>query len=142
MRRMYSKEQIKVLIDEKLSDIEVEKDLSDIVIKKGEHTDTAYIKMVRVGHCTTITGYVKVVNLYVDPTEVIAFTCDNLFYNVDGDEVALIQEDSGGNYSFATGYIAMGGHSNALIIRNVPTGVTTYHINVDIIDDTPLPVEA
>lgn len=143
MRRMYSKEQINKLIEEKLSDVVVEEDLSNVVITKGAPTNEVYINMVRVGHCTTITGSVRVVNLNPDPTEVIAFTCKNLFSdNIDGDDIMLMQEDSGGYYSLATGYINFARHAHAFIIRAVPTGVTTYYIDVNIIDDTPLPVEA
>lgn len=142
MRRMFSEQQINKLIENKLSDVVVEEDLSDVILTKGAPTNEVSIKMVRVGHCTTITGYVRIVNLNPDPTEVIAFTCNNLFSNnVDGDEIVLNQSNESGN-SFASGYLSVSGTTFALIIRAIPTGINTYFIDANIIDDAPLPVEA
>ena len=139
MRRMYSQEQLIKLIKENAV---VEEDLSNVKITKGEYTTDAHVYMTKVGHCTTITGYINIYNTEPDPTEVLAFTCNaSLSDIVDGIEIVLSQNNND-VMSFASGYIGVSGENIGVIIRHVPAGISTYFFDFDLIDDNPLPVEA
>ncbi len=133
MRRMYSEKQIKNLIEE---------DLSGVVLVKGQYTSDVYIKMTRVGHCTTIAGYVIVNNTSETTENITAFTINDAPFsdNVDGDEFPVVKRHSEVD-SFATGGIVINDGVLLLTLSSAPTGESTYFLDVDIIDDTPFPVE-
>lgn len=133
MRRMYSEKQIKNLI---------EKDLSNVVVTKGVYTNNANVHMSKISNCITITGYVQITNSNEEPTELIAFTFDNIFSNniTDGDLFVLTQ-DSNDNISSSYGYISFDNNTVEFVIKDVPTGESYYYFDFDLIDTEPLPVE-
>lgn len=132
MRRMYSKEQIKKLIEE---------DMSNVTVTKGQYTTDADIKVTKVGHCITIMGYVKINNTtgasITGGLKIIEFNNLTLGDTIDGDCFVLAGYHNNNN-AFANANITNDGQ---IIVRsNVITGITEFWFDVDLIDSNYLPV--
>lgn len=135
MRKMFSKNQIKRLIED---------DMSAVTVTKGEYTTDTEVKITKVGHCITIVGYASVNNTSGAPIsgglKIIKINNINLdfadgqFFNgvhTHDTSVALTSANIEGNESEGTIRI-----NNA-----VQTGITEYYFDVDLIDSDYLPVE-
>ena len=130
MRKMFSKNQIKRLVED---------DISGVTVTKGEYTTEAHLKITKVGHCITIAGYVSVNNTSGQPiinglTIITINNIDLIF--ADGQSFNGVHQHNT-SISLTTAHID--GHD--IVINNpVQTGETYYFFDVDLIDGDDLPV--
>lgn len=134
MRKMFSKNQIKRLIED---------DISGVTVTKGEYTNEAYINLTKVGHCVTIVGYIEVNNTSGAPINgglnIITINNINLDF-ADGQFFNGVHEHDG-SVVLTSAYIAGGENESSIIINNpVQTGITKYFFDIDLIDGNYLPV--
>ncbi len=133
MRRMYSEKQIKNLF---------EKDLSNIVVTKGQYTSDVTMNIIRLGNCTTIAGSLSINNTSENTDTLAAFTFNAPFsINVETNVFVFAKRHNNTN-SLATGYLNLNENNDAeMYIDDVPVGESNYYFNFDIIDNEPLPVK-
>lgn len=134
MRKMFSKNQIKRLIED---------DISGVTITKGEYTTDAMLKITKVGHCITIAGYVIVDNTSGSPISgglnIITINNIDLLF-ADGQSFNGVHVHAT-SVSLTTASIEGDKSESSIIINNaVQTGLTQYYFDVDLIDGDSLPV--
>lgn len=132
MRKMFSKNQIKRLIED---------DMSAVTVTKGEYTSNAYIKLTKVGHCITIMGSIEVNNRSgASISNLTLFKLNNLELGdtIDGDLFNLTSVHNG-TPGTVVGHISNNGEI-ALDSAVLPGG-TDYYFDIDLIDSDYIPVE-
>jgi hypothetical protein len=134
MRKMFSKNQIKRLIED---------DISDVTVTKGEYTVDANIKITKVGHCITVVGDISVDNTSGAPitSGLNVATINNI--NLDfADGQSFNGVEHGTSVALTTAYISGSTSNGSIIINNpVQTGETEYFFDIDLIDSDYIPVE-
>jgi hypothetical protein len=134
MRKMFSKNQIKRLIED---------DISAVTVTKGEYTTDAHLKITKVGHCITIAGNVTVDNTsgsaITNGLNIVTINNIDLSF-ADGQSFNGVHEHDSST-SLTTAYIEERSGESVIIINNpVQTGSTYYYFDVDLIDGDDLPV--
>lgn len=131
MRKMFSKNQIKRLIED---------DISNVTVTKGQYTTGVSIKLTKVGHCITIMGYVEVNNTSgASISDLTLLNLNNLeLGNIDGDLFNLTRYHNS-TFGIEVGHIDNDG---TIALNNaILPGVTEYYFDIDLIDSDYLPVE-
>lgn len=132
MRKMFSKNQIKRLI---------ETDMSGVTVTKGEYTTNADVKINKLGNCITITGEITVNN-----TSGAQITNGLKIITLNNIDVDFADTQAfNGVYNKSNNFIMVGayvsGNGEIYVGTTVPTGELTYYFDIDLIDSDYLPVE-